>query len=373
MQASVIVVGGGINSAVGRVHQSALSICRLYNVANGYFSRNHDTHMESRKQWGVPADAYEASSYESLLEHYEDVEPRPLVLLLTPTPLHHRQCLLALKKGFPVISEKSICSTLPEAAEIKACVEALKDFFKSTFNYSGYPMVRELRAIVAEGGIGKVNQIQVEMPQEGFVRPPLVAGKQVPPQRWRLVDQEVPTVCLDLGVHLHHLVMYVTGLPLIPDHASYGNYTQYPGIIDTCSIGFTLDSLPSSGQMWFTKSAIGTRNGLRIRLFGSSGSLHWYQQSPELIHYDLINGSRQIIDRGSHCLVATRHRYERMKSGHPAGFIEAFANIYEDIHHDYMVWRDSGQDPDSETLGVDVAYHGMKFFAEASRLADSKV
>ena len=146
------------------------------------------------------------------------------------------------------------------------------------------------------------------------------------------------------------------------------NLTSYADINDTQFILFTGINENVIGSMWFTKSAIGTRNGLRMRIFGTSGSIEWYQQNPEFLNLSLISGQTQIIDRSVNCITATEPRYERMKVGHPAGFIEAFANLYDDVGDDYIYWKQSGQNKDTMLLGLNYAARGINFFAECQEL-----
>ena len=208
--------------------------------------------------------------------------------------------------------------------------------------------------MIMDGNIGTINQIICEMPQEGLVRPPLVQRIHKGPQLWRLCDGKIPMVCLDLGVHLHHLITYTSNIKPIPRHAILKNMTSYADINDTQMILFTNEDESAIGSIWFTKSAIGTRNGLSIRIFGTSGSIEWFQQNPEYILFNSITGQKQIIDRSMNCITATDPRYERMKAGHPAGFIEAFANIYDDIGDDFMIWKKTGRDKDSALLGFSI-------------------
>ena len=164
------------------------------------------------------------------------------------------------------------------------------------------------------------------MPQEGFSRLD-AQGNKPQPQTWRLSDGKVSTISLDLGVHLHHIIDYLTGeypLQVVADAASYG---WFDDVIDNVSC-----MLRYSGglhcQMWYSKSALGQRNGLKVRVYGDKGSAEWLQIQPEELLISTVDGRREILDRASSVDVANLDRYNRFKAGHPAGFIEAFANIY---------------------------------------------
>jgi len=132
----------------------------------------------------------------------------------------------------------------------------------------------------------------------------------------------------------------------------------------------------ANGSFWFTKSAIGTRNGLRIRVFGTNGSLEWYQQECELLRMCDISGDIKSIDRASECVEATKPRYERMKAGHPSGFIEAFSNIYEDIYEEYQAHKYQDKKnhiaAQPSKLGLELAWEGLRFFEESVELSNKQ-
>lgn len=331
---SYLVIGGGINSSCGQVHQQALSLCGESRVLNGVFSRDRKLNKSSHTWWSCE-DKKVYGNYEALLDAYSQEQPKPIVLCLSPTTNHFDIISASLSYGFPVIVEKPMATSLKQLKTLEKILNRNNGFLRCTYNYSGYPLIRELQYIALNGYLGELQQIILEMPQEGLVKPPLIQGQQREPQNWRLSDpQNVPMVALDLATHLLHTGTYLTKQTFRPLSSLLTNNTIYP-ITDTIYSLISSNSSELCGALWVTKSAIGTRNGLRIQLYGSKGSAKWYQQYPEELHISAIDGSRNIIDRGTFCHIATLPRYERMKAGHPAGFIEAFANVYIDIFHEY--------------------------------------
>lgn len=368
----LLVIGGGINSAVGRVHRDAMALSSYHwQIEAGAFSRNEKLNLLSHQFWGIDYAAH--YSAEEILEHYSPHANDFLVLILTETSSHYDFISKAAHLGFSVICEKSLTSNTDELRQLQHNYPSPNYFIRTTFNYSGYPMVRELKALVTEGYIGQPHQLILEMPQEGLVRPPLIQGEYKPPQAWRLLDGSIPTVCLDLGVHLHHLMLYTTSLTPEPVSASFSNFTQYDSIKDTLFCNFSDKKQAVNGSMWFTKSAIGTRNGMNIRIFGSAGSVCWTQQHPEHLHLALPTGELRTIDRASNCLVANAPRYERMKAGHPSGYIEAFANIYDDIASEYIDWKSTGLDADNCLLGPYPSLKGLDFFEDCVSLSAAEL
>lgn len=316
-------IGGALNSAVGHTHFNASRLDGHFKVEAGCFSRHGDQNETSARTYGVePARTY--SDWRRLL-----IDEKGLIdalVILTPTPSHSEIVIEALNAGFPVICEKALGTSFFECHQIAEAVSSNNGYLAVTYNYSGYPMIRELKRMVSEGRFGILQQIHIEMPQEGFLR------RNASPQAWRRKDYAVPTVSLDLGIHVHHLVDFLSSglkpISLIGEQASYG---QLPGIIDNvyCTARYEQGMRV---QAWWGKTALGCRNGLRVRVYGDKGSADWYQMEPEALQLADNDGHHVLLDRGSgDSKIAQEQRYNRFKAGHPSGFIEAFANLYSDI------------------------------------------
>lgn len=319
-------LGGGIDSAIGYTHYIASQMDNLFVLSSGCFSRKENINKITAQTWGVEEN-HLYSNWEALLENERNNVDA--VVILTPTPNHYEMIIKALDLGYSVISEKALASTHQEGIEITNKVNEKKAFFAVTHNYTGYPMLRELQNMIKENKLGQIININIEMPQESFAR--LVNGQKPNPQSWRLTDGKIPGVSLDLGAHLQHMVYFLTGenpTELVADQSSFG---WFPQIVDNVSCIARYKSGMRS-QMWFGKSAIGHRNGLRVRVYGTKGSAEWFQMQPEELTFQTIDGNRMIIDRASSSInISNQLRYNRFKAGHPAGFVEAFGNLYVDI------------------------------------------
>jgi len=362
-------IGGSLKSAVGYVHYAASRMDGLWHLAAGAFSRNAAQNAETGARWGVEPGRQYARWQDMLAAEAHRLDAW---VVLTPTPSHSEIVCALLKAGVPVICEKALATSVEEAECIREAQAAKGAFLQVTFNYSGYPMVRELRGLIAAGRLGAIRHVQLEMPQEGYLRLD-PQGRPVIPQAWRLQDYRVHTVSLDLGVHLHHLMHFLTGqtpLEVMADVASYGHHQ---GVADniTCWVNYG-DDLRCA--MWYSKSALGQRNGLRIRVFGEKGSAEWLQTDPQFLHLAFADGSRQILDRGGNLDAASDGlpklpRYNRFKSGHPSGFIEAFANLYADLAEGLLEHRQTGQVRNPWLYGLDHATEGLRLFEAAARSA----
>ncbi|MBI5087825.1 MAG: Gfo/Idh/MocA family oxidoreductase [Actinobacteria bacterium] len=267
--------------------------------------------------------------------------------------------LALLEAGFDVISEKALAGSSRSADALHAAAQSAGRFLAVTFNYSGYPMVRELRARVQAGEFGRIVAANVEMPQEGFLRVN-VEGQPIQPQEWRQRDGSIPTVSLDLGTHTHHLARFILGadpLELVATQAHHGRVStvaDYVSCIARYPDGVDVD-------MWYGKCALGNRNGLRMRVYGETASAEWLQTNPEELRIADAQANIRIIDRVSPgTRVASDVRYERFKVGHPAGFLEAFANLYWDLADCLVEFRETGRYTSDYVYGAAEAADGLR-------------
>lgn len=359
-------IGGGVDSAVGYAHFVASSMDDLWGLEAGVFSRNPEGNLSAAKAYGVAADRVYHTVQEFLVNEKDRLDA---VVILTPTPSHFDNVMQCLQAGMAVICEKAMAANALEAKQIHEMCQKKNGFIAVTYNYSGYPMVREMRDIINRGGLGDILHFQAEMPQEGYLREDAEGNKNYP-QRWRMEDGNIPTIHLDLAVHLHELIYYLIGLvpeKVIADQSSYGWY----GVIDnvTCMARYNGDV---QGQFWFSKSALGNRNGLKLRVYGSKASLEWLQMNPEEVLISYSDGRREIIDRAAVAQIANQQRYNRFKAGHPAGFNEALANLYADIYQELNYYKQHKENSTSEVFGSELALSGLEWIEAMVRSCSSK-
>lgn len=326
----VAFLGGGINSAVGRVHYSAAQLDGVFSLTAGCFSRNESANRETAFYYGISEENL-CSSLKNLVKLHKAVFDA--VVVLTPTSQHYSDVTFCLQNDIPVVCEKSLVTSLEEAVQLHQIAKKHNAYLGVTYNYTGYPMIRELKALVRRGDLGRIQQVMLEMPQESFIKLN-TSGAPIAPQCWRLEDGSISTISLDLGAHLFMFVDFLVGEApesVVASSGSYGNFNQ---VEDTA---FCIVRYPSgmTCNFWYTKAALGHRNGMRIRVFGSKGSAEWLQIDPEILHVCDAHGSRFSLDRGSPQVIeANKPRYTRFKAGHPAGYIEAFANYYWDVAYE---------------------------------------
>jgi predicted dehydrogenase len=352
----VAFVGGAYDSAVGRAHRTAIAIDQRYDLVAGCFSRDINKSRATAVEYGVDQKrAY--SNLELLLQN--ESKNLDAVIVLTPQDQHGVHVSNCLEAGLPVVCEKALVTSSSEALAIRNQLAKTNGFLAVTYNYTGFPMIRELKHMIESGMLGKIHQVQMEMPQEGFAK---VAedGTPIKPQEWRLRDGTVPTLSLDLAVHLHMMARFLLGKTPEEVVALTSSNGNFPEIIDSTQCLVRYSGGIHCG-IWFSKAALGYRNGLRLRIFGDNGAAEWVQENPEYLNYADSKGKKMVLDRSCQgILIANKSRYQRFKAGHPAGFLEAFANYYLDIAEALVSHRSTGRMKlGSYVFGVEESIEGL--------------
>ncbi|MEM9399348.1 MAG: Gfo/Idh/MocA family oxidoreductase [Verrucomicrobiota bacterium] len=365
---SLGVIGGALDSAIGQTHYLASRLDNRWEITAACYSNDNEINVSTAVKQG-PDEERLYADWESLL--IAEAGKLDAVLLLTPTPLHSKMATRALELGHAVISEKALASSLSEALSIRGTVKNHSGFLTVTYNYSGYPMVRELKEMIQSGELGTLIHFQVEMPQEGYLRVDS-NGNAPKPQQWRLSDGEIPTISLDLGVHAHHLIQFLSGAVPSEVIASYQQQGHHSGIIDNIHAMIRYGS-GLEAQLWYGKTSLGHSNGLRFRVYGTKSSAEWFQGNPEQLFISDNKGVTCTVTRASASVkISNQKRYERFKAGHPAGFIEAFANLYVDIsqalaeHNAEQKWNNS------YVADANVACEGLALFQAMTESVSTK-
>lgn len=358
-------IGGGLNSAIGPAHFHSSMLDDRFRVVSGCFSRDESVNAATCKRWHIDPVRCTTDWHEYLERECADLDA---LGILTPIPEHHEMLTAALENGVPIICEKALVANTRQATQLLVQHEQKPGYLAVTFNYSGYPAVRLLRSIVSEGALGTLQQVHLEMPLENFMRVPVNDVAPSKPQAWRQTDDVIPTMLLDLGVHLHHLLYFVSGQEASSVMASFNRFSNMPGIVDDAKIWLDcVNGLQAS--MWMSKTALGYRNGMRLRLFGTEGSAEWLQSDPENVQYTDIHGNRSALDRGVENEILSTPHYNRFKAGHPSGYIEAFANLYWDLADSLNEFKETGNTSHPNVFGVAHAKNGLAMLESAAESA----
>ncbi len=322
------MVGGGPGAFIGAVHRKAAALDGEIELVAGAFSSD----PEKSRQMGTalhldPRRVYR--SYEEMAEKEAALPPEEridFVAIVTPNHLHYPIAKTFIEAGFHVVCDKPLTTTLEEAEALCRLVAQYKVLFALTHNYSGYPMVKQARAMVQEGLLGEIRKIVVEYPQ-GWLATPLeqTGQKQA---AWRTDPKMAGAGALgDIGSHAEHLARYITGLEL--DRLCADVTTFVPGrkVEDDANLLVHYQN-GARGILYASQVSVGEENNLRIRIYGEKAALEWHQEEPNYLYVRYPDRPEQVYKRGNDYLAPAARRASRLPSGHPEAFIEAFANIY---------------------------------------------
>ena len=361
-------IGGSIYSAIGTTHKIASQMDGYFRLHAGSFSRDKEVNLQTAKTWRVN---HVFDSYHAMFQKIQNQEiTLDAVVILTPTDMHEEPILEALDQSIPVICEKTLTDSLASAQTISEKVKETKGFLVTTYNYTGYPMLRELRSMIQQNKLGKIIQIQAKMPQESFIR--LDEHGHIPqPQAWRLEDKHISKLSLDLGTHLTNMIHFLTQESITEVVALGSSFGHHPVMDNIATLAKLTNDIDC--HIWYTKSALGHTNGLSIEVYGTEGSVFWEQLNPEVLQYNDNRGRIISLDRASKGVtVAREERYNRFKSGHPAGFIEAFANYYEDIYHALLEFKDHGTFTSPYVFGMESSLEEIQVMHAIERSIQQK-
>ena len=324
------MVGGGPGAFIGEVHRMAAALGGQIDLVAGAFSSD----PEKSRQHGRALHLDEERAYGSFEEMAEREAALPegeridFVSIVTPNHLHFPVAKAFIERGFHVVCDKPMTTTLEEAEALCRLVAEQGVVFALTHNYSGYPMVKEARALVESGRLGTIRKIVVEYPQGWLAtRVEETGNKQA---AWRADPDKagVSSALGDIGSHAEHLARYVTGLKMETLCADITTFVKGRPLEDDANLLVHYEG-GARGVLVASQVSVGEENSLRLRVYGAEASLDWRQENPNYLSVRVPDGPEQIYKRGNDYLSAAAQHYTRLPSGHPEGFIEAFATIYQ--------------------------------------------
>lgn len=326
------MIGGGQGSFIGAVHRIAASIDGLYELVAGAFSSNPDTSRATGQQLGLaPGRVY--GSYQDLIEREAQLpadERVQVISIVTPNHLHFAPAKLALEHGFDVVLDKPITFSLAEAQELAAVLKATGRKLCLTHTYTGYPMLKEARHLVASGALGAVRKVYVEYPQ-GWLSTPEESGENKQ-AAWRTdpTRSGIAGAMGDIGTHAFNLLEYVSGLHVTELCADINIVVPNRRLDDDGAVLLKLDD-NASGVLVATQVAAGEENNLRLRIYGEKGGLDWQQADANTLLVKWLDRPTEVRRTGASYLSANALHNSRIPPGHPEGYLEAFANLYRNF------------------------------------------
>ena len=349
------VIGGGTGSFIGAMHRQSARRDDRYQIVTGIFSSDPAKSKKDASELGFESDRI----YSSVKELYEKESSRKdgidAVAIMTPNDSHFDYSMWALERGIDVICDKPMTNTLAEAEALHKKVQETGLVFCLTHNYTGYPMVRQAKAMVEAGDLGTIRLVQVEYVQGGKAD----ENKVFPAGYWKFDPARGgPSLVMgDIGSHAHNLTRFITGLEIDEVSAEIGTIVPNRLVHDIGGAMLRFNN-GARGSFWVTQAAAGGENCLRIRESGTKGSLEWMQEIPQALTFKPLNAPSQNRTPNGPGTLPLSARCTRLVAGHPEGFPDGFANIYSDAA-EAIAARRAGKQADPLALYFPNSFDGL--------------
>jgi len=359
------MVGGGKDAFIGAIHRYAFNMDGLIEMVCGALSINPEIAKDSGKSLFLPEDRIYLT-YEEMMEK-ESKMPEDkridFVTIVTPNFAHFAPAMAALDRGFNVVIEKPITFTLDEAKQLKKKVEETGLTLCLTHTYSGYPMVKQAKAMMREGVFGKIRKVWVEYPQGWLSK--LTEREGNAQAAWRTDPKKSgKSGCMgDIGTHAAHLAEYITGLKITQLCADLNVMVEGRALDDDGNVLLRFEN-NAAGVLMASQVAAGEENGIAIRVYGEKGGLEWHQHEPNTLLVKWLDQPTQILRAGANYpnLSSFARSNCRTPGGHPEGYLEAFANIYHNFALTLMSKLSNSQ-PTPEMLDFPTVEDGIRGMA----------
>jgi predicted dehydrogenase len=323
------MVGGGQGAFIGSVHRAAALMDGKIELVAGAFSSDPKRSKASGEDLFLdPERVY--PDYQTMARKEAALPPEQridFVAIVTPNNSHFEIASTFLKAGFNVVCDKPMTFDLKQAKELRKIVQKTGKVFALTHNYTGYPMVKQARAMVAKGQLGKILKIVVEYPQGWLLETIEQTGQKQ--ASWRTDPKQAGASCCigDIGTHAENLARYITGLRIDSLCAEFTSFGKGRKLEDDGNLLIRYEG-GAKGILYASQISAGEENDLNIRVYGTRGSLEWHQENPNHLLLKFNGKPREILTRGNPYLLPPAAAANRLPPGHPEAFLEAFANIY---------------------------------------------
>jgi predicted dehydrogenase len=371
------MVGGGKDAFIGAIHRIAANMDGLIELSCGALSIHPDLAKESGKELFLPEDRTYLS-FEEMIEKESkmpDDKRIDFITIVTPNFAHYAPAAMALDHGFNVIVEKPMTFTLQEAKDLQKKLEESGKTLCLTHTYSGFPMVKQAREMVAQGAFGKIRKIVVEYSQGWLSR--LTEREGNAQASWRTDPKKSGKAGAmgDIGTHAAHLAEYISGLKITKLCADLNIMVEGRALDDDGNVLLKFDN-GAAGVLIATQVAAGEENNLKIRIYGEKGGIDWTQQEPNTLLVKWLDQPAQVYRAGNNSPGLSSYALQncRTPGGHPEGYLEAFANIYRNFAHTLMA-KMEGKEPTKEMLdfpGIEDGVRGMAFIENVVASGNSK-
>lgn len=370
------MIGGGKGAFIGAVHRMAASLDGLIELSCGALSSNAENAIASGKELFLPEDRI-YTNYEEMItaeSKLPESERMHFVSIVTPNNVHFEPAMLALENGFHVVIDKPITLTLAEAKALQQKAVETGLLVCLTHTYSGYPLVKQAKQMVRNGAFGKIRKVCVEYPQGWLSMPAPADNKQA---AWRADPKKsgISGCMADIGTHAAHLAEYISGLQIEKICADLNCIVDGRALDDDGNVLLRFNN-GANGTLMASQIAAGEENALKIKIYGEKGGLEWHQAEPNTLLIKWLDQPTQVYKTGNNYLSDVAKFNTRTPSGHPEGYLEAFANIYKNFALTLSA-KQNNEKPTSEMLdfpNADDGVRGMAFIENvvASSKSDQK-
>ena len=326
------IVGGGPKSWIGHVHRISSRFDNQYEIVAGVFSRNPSISKKFGKNLGISKDRCYSTYQEMANKEAKRKDCIMVVAIMTPPSSHQIIAEKFIDKNIHIISDKPFAGNLEQAKKLYKKIKSNKKIkYALTHNYSAYPMVREAKKLVEKGKIGKIEYINVEYVQDWSSGKTITKKNSKKLLKWKIDNKIVGTsaVLNEIGSHAYHMAIYISGLKGKTIFADIKQISNKIKMDNNAQVMINFNN-GAKGMFWTSVMARGGVYGLRIRIFGSKGSLEWIQNDPNYLKFNPSTGAVRLLERGFFNAEFSKN-FSRIKFGHPEGYLDAFANIYQEF------------------------------------------
>jgi predicted dehydrogenase len=352
------MIGGGRGAFIGAVHRMAARLDDRYELAAGVFSADPQRSRESAAELLLdPRRSY--GSVDDMIQGEAGRTDRvDVVAIVTPNHLHHAAAKKFLDAGFHVICDKPMTTSVADAEDLVSTAERTKRLLAVTYNYSGYPLIRQAKAMIAAGELGELRLVQVEYAQDWLTT--LLEAEGQKQASWRADPKLAGAAAAvgDIGTHAFHLAEFVSGMRVAQLAADLSTHVAGRKLDDNAQMLLRFAN-GARGSLWASQVAPGNENGLRLRIYGSEGGLEWSQEEPNHMRHASYGQQPRILARGGPGLAPIAASGARIPAGHPEGYLEGFAQLYRDIA-DLIAAYDAQAAPSAGALLVPTARDGLR-------------
>lgn len=353
------MVGGGQGAFIGGVHRMASRLDGCFELVAGALSSDPARAHRSAAELGIDAERSYTDFYHMAKAEGDRADGIDAVSIVTPNNLHGPIAEAFLAQDISVICDKPMTATLAQAKSLFAAAANSKGHFFLTHNYTGYPMIRQARAMVSEGAIGEIRIVETNYLQDWLSEPPAKDNKQA---KWRLdAAQSGGGAIGDIGTHAHNLMCFVSGQRASSLSATLSSHVKGRTVDDDARITLQLTG-GARAYIWVSQVAIGNENNLTLAMYGTKGSFRWAQENPNVLWYHQLGKAPQMITRGSGAANLAASNVTRVPAGHPEGYLEAFATLYREAAEVIKT-----QEKPSHILGIQDGLDGVRFVDACQR------